>query len=291
MKREGYVNVQGGRIWYEATGANNHIPLVVLHGGPGSGHLSMKGLNALEDERQVILYDQLGCGNSDRPNDPALWQMERFVEELATLREELQLERVHILGHSWGTMLLADYLLTKPKGVVSAIFSSPCLSAPRWAEDANRLRLLLPEDVQSVLSQCESNGTTDSEAYREAEKVYMKAFVCRVDVPAEDRKLRELAFGKAVYEYMWGPSEFYPTGNLKSYDRTPRLGEIDVPCLFTCGEYDEATPEATAYYQSLVAGSEFKVLENSSHSPLREQTEVYLEMIGAFLRKTEAQVL
>ncbi len=287
MVQEGFIDVEGGKVWYEIDGNKKNTPLIVLHGGPGSAHFSMKGLAALSDDRQVVFYDQLGCGNSDRPSDTTLWQTERFVRELAVLREKLELDKVHILGHSWGTMLLADYLLTKPKGVASAIFSSPCLSARRWADDAIRLRKQLPADVQATLTKCEENENTDSDEYREAEKVYMKQFVCRVEISKEDRELREFMFGKEVYNFMWGPSEFYPTGNLKEYDRTNRLHEIEVPSLFTCGHYDEATPESTAYYHSLVPDSQFHIFENSAHSPLREQLSDYLQVIRTFLQETE----
>ncbi|RIV23107.1 alpha/beta fold hydrolase [Alicyclobacillaceae bacterium I2511] len=287
MEQEGFVQVEGGRIWYQVLGEGGGVPLVVLHGGPGSSHLGMQRLAVLQEERPVVLYDQLGCGKSDRPTDSSLWVVDRFTRELVTLREVLGLEKVHILGHSWGTMLLADYLLTRPTGVVSAIFSSPCLSAPRWVADANVYRDQLPRDVQSVLQKCEVQSTTDSEAYCQATEVYMQRHVCRVTVPAEEKAARDAAFGTQVYHTMWGPSEFYPTGNLKTFDCTDRLHEIQLPSLFTCGAYDEATPESTQYYSSLVPNSEFHVFAGCSHSPLREQPEVYLNTVRNFLSWVE----
>jgi proline iminopeptidase len=289
LSNEGFINVEGGRIWYQIVGDNRDaIPLITLHGGPGSSHLGMEPLaEALGSKRLVIMYDQLGCGQSDRPDDASLWTIERFVRELAELRDALGLKKVHILGHSWGTMLLADYLLTQPEGVASAIFSSPCLSVTRWIEDADRYRKELPEDVQVVLSECEANGTTDSEAYQNAEKVYMQKYLCRVEESEEEKARRKAAFGEAVYNYMWGPSEFHATGTLCDYDQTDRLSEITVPSLFTCGFYDEASPASTEYYHSLIAGSEFHVYPNSSHSPIVEEPEAYFRTVEAFLRKHE----
>jgi len=288
MGQEGFVEVEGGRVWYEILGDANATPLILLHGGPGSSHISQVPVaEALKRERSVVLYDQLGCGNSDRPDDTSLWTRARFVRELATLRASLGLSRVHILGHSWGTMLLADYLLSKPEGVVSAIFSSPCLSAARWVADADVLRLALPEDVQSVLTTCEKNGTTDSDAYRAAEKVYMQRHVCRVEPTPEARAQQQAAFGAAVYNYMWGPSEFCATGTLRNYDQTARLHEIAVPSLFTCGEFDEASPASTAYYHSLVPGSRFHTFANSSHSPQVESPDEYFSVIRAFMQSVE----
>ncbi|MFD1675888.1 proline iminopeptidase-family hydrolase [Alicyclobacillus fodiniaquatilis] len=288
MHKEGFVQVEGGRVWYQMSGDVTKTPLVVLHGGPGSAHLSMRPLSALADERPVILYDQLGCGQSDRPTDKSLWRIDRFVRELATLRTALDLEKVHLLGHSWGTMLLADYLLTEPEGVKSAVFSSPCLSAPRWMADAMRYRRDLPEEIQNILNACEASGDTDSAAYKEASKAYMNKHVCRIEIPAEQRQARNAAFGAAVYNTMWGPSEFFATGNLKDYDRTSRLPEIDVPALFTCGHYDEASPDSTRYYHSLVPGSRFHVFSNSAHMPQVEQTDEYIRVIRTFLQDVEA---
>lgn len=288
QSNEGFLQVEGGKIWYRVDGSSNQVPLVTLHGGPGSAHLGMDPLaNALSPDRPVIVYDQLGCGASDRPDDDSLWTTARFVGELASLREQLGLTEVHLLGHSWGTMLLADYLLTKPQGVKSAIFSSPCLSATRWIEDADTYRRELPPDVQNVLLECEANGNTDSDEYRAAEEVYLRLHVCRIAPTEEQKAIRKAAFGAAVYHSMWGPSEFHATGTLRDYDCTFQLHEITVPTLFTCGAYDEASPSSTKYYHSLVPGSQFHVFENSSHSPIVEEPEVYFDVVKKFLNSVE----
>jgi pimeloyl-ACP methyl ester carboxylesterase len=78
---EGFISVDGGRIWYRCVGRDG-IPLLVLHGGPGAGHDYLEPLEALAADRMVVFYDQLGCGKSDRPDDPSLWRMERFVAEV-----------------------------------------------------------------------------------------------------------------------------------------------------------------------------------------------------------------
>jgi len=104
MAREGFIEVPGGRVWYRSVGEGG-TPLLCLHGGPGFTHYYLEPLEALADRRQVIFYDQLGCGRSDRPEDGALWTVDRFVEELAAVRAALGLERLHLFGSSWGGML------------------------------------------------------------------------------------------------------------------------------------------------------------------------------------------
>ncbi|WJQ80482.1 proline iminopeptidase-family hydrolase [Brevibacillus brevis] len=289
--QEGYIEVPGGRVWYSRVGEGEKTPLIVLHGGPGNTHDPLKStLHVLGNDRPVIFYDQLGSGNSDRPTDLTLWKTERFVEELACIRQALDLKEVHILGHSWGTMLAAAYLVdAKPVGVQSIIFSSPCLSAERWKQDADRLIEQLPVDVQQTIATHEEQGTTDSQEYQDAMKEYYKRHVCRLDPMQTVMTESRPKANKEVYMTMWGPSEFCPTGNLKTFDYTPQLHQINIPSLFVCGRYDEATPESTGYYQSLVPNAELHVFENSSHVGYLEETDEYVQVIRRFLQKADSK--
>lgn len=286
--KEGFAEVTGGKVWYQIhNGEIKNTPVIILHGGPGSSHYSLQGLRILSDERPVIFYDQLGCGKSDRPEDLSLWKIDRFVEELGLLRKALQLDEVHILGHSWGTTLAAAYLLTKPSGVKSVVFSSPCLSAPLWAEDQDRNQKLLPKDVQEILTNCEKNGTTDSEEYRAAEQEFTKRFGCRLDPMPAFLKEGANFRNREVYVTMWGPSEFHVTGNLKDFDCTGELKDIDIPALYTCGRFDEATPESTAYFQSLTPNAKLHIFEQSAHMPYLEEMEEYERVMRKFLNSVE----
>lgn len=286
--KEGFIDVTGGKIWYQIhKGNSDKTPVIILHGGPGSSHYSLQGLRILAEDRPVIFYDQLGCGKSDRPEDNALWHIDRFVEELGQIRTALGLKSVHILGHSWGTTLAAAYLLTKPEGVESVIFSSPCLSAPLWAEDQDRNRKHLPQEIQEILEKCEQYGTTDSEEYRKATDEFNKHFVCRLDPMPTFLKEGAKFKNPHVYNIMWGPSEFHVTGNLKDFDCTSELKNIEVPTLYTCGRYDEATPETTEYFKSLTPNAKFHVFEKSAHMPYIEEREEYVRVVREFLTSIE----
>ncbi len=106
----------GMRTWYRIAGdpGSGKVPLLLLHGGPGIGSDVFEPLEALAaHDRAVVRFDQIGCGYSDRPKDPGLWTIGTFVDELATVRDELGLDRVHLLGWSWGGMLALEYLLTR----------------------------------------------------------------------------------------------------------------------------------------------------------------------------------
>jgi proline iminopeptidase len=285
--QEGYIPVTGGLVWYKVVNPSNSIPLLTLHGGPGSPHQYLEPLERLAGVHPMIFYDQLGCGKSERPDDTSLWQRSRFVEELSQVRKALKLEQIHLFGHSWGTMLAIDYALTKPKGLISLVLASPALSISRWLKDMEHYRNSLPIGVQKILKNHEENDTTDSDEYQVASMEFYRRYLCRLNPWPEPLERTVANEGTTVYNTMWGPAEFYMTGNLLNYDRTAQLGEIDIPTLFTCGRYDEATPEATTWYQSLLPKSELTVFEQSAHMAHLEETELYLQTLRNFLWRVE----
>jgi proline iminopeptidase len=255
---------------------------------PGGRICGYSRLDILGSERPVVRYDQLGSGRSGRPNDLSLWTVGRFVEELHVVRQELGLDQMHLLGHSWGGALAAAYVLEKgTDGIVSVILSSPLLSTPKWIEDANYLRSLLPADVQKTLTEHEQAGTTDSEEYREASDVFYERHVRggqRTESPAE---CDGAPSGRFVYEYMWGPTEFHATGTLIDFDVTDRLQEIDVPVLFIAGEFDEARPERVAEFQKLVPGSRLTIILDAAHGTLGRKPDEYRKVIENFFDSIE----
>jgi proline-specific peptidase len=290
---EGRMTFRGHRVWYRVVGEQSDsgkIPLLCLHGGPGTPHDYMKPLARMaESGRRVIFYDQLGCGNSDRPDDPSLWTVDFFLDELRSIRKHLGLDQVHILGSSWGGMLAMEYALTNPDGLVSLILASAPSSIPLWIAEADRLREALPEDVQRVLRTHEDAGTTDEPEYQDAMMVFYHRHVCRLDPWPEyvSRSFDEM--GVQVYTTMYGPSEFHATGALKDWDITDRLPEIRVPTLITSGAYDEATPVVAGTTHKHITDSEWVLFEHSSHMPFVEEPDFYIQVLGEFLDRVERE--
>jgi proline iminopeptidase len=293
---EGYIAVTGGRVWYAVAGTGPGAPLLALHGGPGGNAQTLAPLLALGDERPVILYDQLGSGRSDRPDDAALWTLPRFVEELGQVRAALGLPRVHLLGNSWGSLLAAAYALGQPQGLLSLVLSGPWLSVPRFVEDVALLKRQLPQALQAAITRCEAAGTVDTAAYREpayraAEREWLHRYMCRdARARAQMRAAFEepgTGFNAQVYTTMQGPSEFSVTGNLREVDLSSRLHELALPVLLTCGRYDEMTPRTAAWYQSLIPRAELAVFEESAHMAHYEEPELYLQTVRGFLRRVE----
>jgi len=287
--REGFVDVDGGPVWYKISGEGSGRPLLVLHGGPGGTSCGQSLLEILGDERPVIRYDQLGTGRSGRPENSELWQTDRFVEALHTLRSELDLGEFHLLGHSWGGSLAAAYVLEKgTDGIASLTLSSPLLSTKLWIEDANYLRQQLPSDVQSTLTEHEEAGTIDSEEYAEASAVFYERHVFGGERTKRPEDCDGVTGNSFIYEMMWGPTEFYATGNLLDFDVTDRLHEIDIPVLFLAGEFDEARPERMREFQALIQGSQLEIIKDAAHASLSRKPHEYRSIVENFLDAVEA---
>lgn len=287
MAGEGRMDVPGGSIWYDVAGEGDGIPLLLLHGGPGAGSRYFEPLRTLSAERPIVFYDQLGAGRSDKPSDTSLWTIERHIRELDIVRETLGLDRVHILGHSWGAMLLIEYLLTNPDGVVSATFASPLFSTARWMTDARQRVAEMPPEIQAVIDEHESAGTTDSPEYQEAMMAFYQTYLLRTDPwpPLILQTFEEM--GQEVYQFMWGPSEFNATGTLRSWDRMDALPTLTLPTLFTVGEFDETFPSTVRDYASRVEGSRFVEFAGAAHLTFNDSPEESVRVMREFLQDVE----
>ena len=287
---QGFVMVSGGPVWYEINGGGDSIPLVTLHGGPGGTSCGFTRLYGFDADRPVVRYDQLGTGRSGRPTGTELWTVERYVDELHLLRQELGLEEIHLLGHSWGGALAAAYVLDKGSdGIASLILSSPLLSSPAWMEDANYLRSQLPVEVQRVLDENESAGTTDSEEYEAATEEFYRLYVRGGDRMESPEACAGAGGNNFIYEYMWGETEFNATGTLVDFDLTDRLTQIDMPVLLVGGEFDEARPERLAEFQAMIRNARHVVIEDAAHGTISRQPEQYKQALRDFLTEVEAR--
>ena len=262
---EGYLERPIGRTWYRLTGDPGRTPLVALHGGPGSTHNYFAPLERLADERPVVVYDQLGCGRSE-PAEDVEWSVAVFLDELDALRSHLGLERINLLGTSWGGMLALEHALARQDSLASLILSSTLADAAQWAAEAKRLRDAVP-------------GSEDD---FEARHFYRGPGCLELTRMRAER-------GPAVYEAMWGPNEWTITGALDGWDVRARLPELKLPTLVLRGAHDLSTPAISKTLLDGIPHAREVVFEDSSHTPVLEETERYLATVRAFLYSVEAR--
>lgn len=285
--KEGFISVKGGKVWYKIVGEGVKTPILLLHGGPGVPSFYLTPLTPLAKDRPVIFLDQLGCGRSDKITDTTLMTVENFVDQIKQIKDSLGIKDFYLYGQSWGTMLGTDYYLKYPEGIKAIIFSSPAISIPMWLQDADTLIATLPDSIQNAIRTNEQNKTYESLDYQNAVLVYYQHFLARKLPWSSDIDSAFLLMGANVYNFMGGPSEFTMTGTLKDYDRTNRLNEIKVPTLFITGEFDEARPSTVKYYQSLVPGAQFELIENAGHLTMQDNPDKNIKVITDFINSIE----
>lgn len=284
---ESYLPVPDGRIWYRKTGTGTGIPVILLHGGPGFNSYYLKSLEALGEDRPVIRYDQLGAGKSGPMTDTANMTIAHFVRELDSLRSALGYERVHLVGHSWGTILGFEYYRAHPQHVASLTLASAALDIPGWERHARELVRTLSDSAQHAIQVREAEQKFDAPDYQHALEEFYGMYVWRRPVAADLDSMMASA-NAAIYNYMQGPSEFTITGTLKTYDVTPLLGTIRVPTLYTVGEFDEANPPTIRRFASRTPGSRVEVIPGAAHVTTWDNPEVMVSVVRQFLRSVDS---
>lgn len=286
-----------GETWVQTTLPENPrqeaLPVIVLHGGPGMAHDYVRNLAALADDgRTVIHYDQIGCGHSthlpDAPTD--LWTPQLFVDEFINLVEQLDIERYHLVGQSWGGMLGAEIAVTQPAGLASLSICNSPASMPLWVEGAGQLRAQLPTATRKALEQHEADGTIDHPDYLAAVDAFYRLHVCRMDPYPDDfvATIRQTEEDPTVYGTMNGPNEFFVVGSLREWTIIDRLTSITVPTLVLAGEFDEATPSTWAPFAERIADVRSVVIPDTSHCSHLEQPDAFFGAVRPFLAQHDA---
>jgi proline iminopeptidase len=284
---ESYLDVPGGKVWYKVSGGGTKTPVILLHGGPGFTSVYLKSLEAIADGRKVVRYDQLGSGNSTKITDTAMFNIAHFVAELEALRAHLGYDKIHVLGHSWGTILALEYYRAHPERVASLIQASPALDIPEWEAHARALVKTLPDSSQQIIAKREAEKNYEASDYQAAMLEFYGKYVWLRPVKADlDSMFAGANMG--IYIYMYGPSEFTTVGTLKLYDGTPYLKNIKVPTLYLVGEVDEANPATVKRHASMTPGAEYAVIPDAAHMITWDNPAETNRLVREFLDKVEA---
>lgn len=140
-------------IYVEECGNPHGMPVIFLHGGPGSGCNPAQRRFFDPDHYRIILFDQRGCGRSQPAGETKENNTQALVGDIETIRHYLQIERWHVFGGSWGSTLALAYANSHPTPVVSLTLRGIFLSRPheiRWF--LGQVALFFPEAWQTLLA-------------------------------------------------------------------------------------------------------------------------------------------
>lgn len=282
------VTVDGHNVMTYSFGEGQNV-LLLISGGPGlpSNFNQFRDSHAVFAKHgfRVVTWDQLGCGESDMPNDETLWTLERFVKEVEAVRKGLNLGKMHVLGHSWGGVVGLEYCFAYPQWVKSFILACCATSIPEIQQTCDSLKEELGPEAIKLLAKHEATNTTNHPDYQKIVQEFSNKRTCRLPQWPQAKGPSAENVNPRIRELISGLQFLKWTGPLKDWNRLPDLHKLTMPILIIQGEFDWVTPAISQRAHERLTNGEFKLLKNCSHLPFYEDPKAYIEAVSDFLFK------
>jgi len=280
------------KVWTKRTGNSPTMKVLLLHGGPGATHEYMEAFDSYFPAAGIeyYYYDQLGSAFSDQPDDPDLWDLPRFVEEVEQVRTALKLDQqnFYLLGQSWGGMLAIEYALKYQQHLKGLVISNMVSSIPGYNEYAkNMLMPAMDQKALAEIKKLEAAGQYQNPRYMELliPNFYVEHILRMPPDQWPDGVNRAFKrLNEKVYVPMQGPSEMGASGKLVNWDRTADLGKIAVPTLTIGAKYDTMDPAQMEKMAGLVKRGRYLFCPNGSHMAMYDDQKVYFDGVVKFVR-------
>jgi proline iminopeptidase len=278
-------------VWTKRVGNNPTMKVLLLHGGPAATHEYFEAFDSYFPAAGIeyYYYDQLGSFYSDQPDEPELWDLPRFVDEVEQVRQALGLNRnnFYLLGHSWGGILAIEYALKYPQNLKALVISNMMASIPAYNEYAQKV--LMPAMDQTALAEIKRlEAAGDYENPRYMELLIPNFYVHHLlRMPQEqwpdpvNRAFKHL--NPKIYVPMQGPSELGASGKLVNWERTLDMGRITVPTLAIGARYDTMNPAHMEKMATRVQKGRYLYCPNGSHLAMYDDQKVYFEGLVQFV--------
>lgn len=284
------------KVWTKRIGNNPKIKLLLLNGGPGATHEYFECMESFlpKEGIEFIYYDQLGCGNSDNPNDTAMWDLDRYVEEVEQVRTALNLDKnnFYLLGHSWGGILAMQYALKYQQNLKGLIVSNMMSSIPAYGKYADEvLAKQMDTEVLKKIRAIEAKGDYSNPEYMGLlmPNFYVK-HICRIPLDQWPEPVNR-SFSKmnqSLYVTMQGPSEFGVAGKLLKWDVSKELKNIMVPALSIGAKHDTMDPKHMEWMASAFKNGSYLYCPNGSHMSMYDDQQTYMKGIIKFIIGVDA---
>lgn len=283
------IPVCGGKykVWTKRMGSGP-IKVLLLHGGPAFTHDYLEAMESFLPEAgiEMYYYDQLGCGNSDIPDDPALWTLPRYLTEVEEVRRGLGLDRFVLYGQSWGGILAIEYALNYQQHLRGLVISNMCAGVQSYLKYSAVLKakLVAPETLARFTALEAAKDYDNPEYMRIAMEEYYPQMICRLKPWPEPATRSFRLANQKIYNQMQGKSEFEVTGNLEDWERWDRLHEIRVQTLTIGATYDEMDPADMIKMAKMMPNAVSAICPNGSHLALWDDQAVYFKHLLGFLK-------
>lgn len=272
-----YFDVEGVGLAPDGERMVERPPVFLLHGGPGGDHASFKTAHgALRDVAQLVYVDHRGCGRS-APGDPAGYTLDNNVDDLDALRAHLGLERITLLGSSYGGMVALGYALRYPQRMANLILVCTAPSF-RFIDDAKAFIASHGSSEQRRVCEWLWNGSFESleqlrEYYEVMGPLYSTTF------KAEEFEAGWRRGRRSFVALNRGFGDF-----LRSFDFVERLHEIACPTLVIGAAHDWiCAPAHSRLIADRIPRAHLKIFDKSGHSVASDEPQAYLDVVRGFL--------
>ena len=283
------------KVWTKRVGNNPRCKVLLLHGGPAATHEYWEACDSYLPAAGIeyYYYDQLGSAYSNQPDDPDLWTIDRFVDEVEQVRQALDLHRdnFYLVGHSWGGILAIEYALRFQRNLKGLVISNMMASIPAYNDYANRvLKLEMDPAALAEIERMEASGEYTQPRYMEL--LVQHHYVRHVlRMPADqwpdpvNRAFARLNY--PLYTLMQGPSELGASGRLVDWDRTADLDRIEVPALVIGATYDTMDPKHMEMVAGRIPKGRFHLCPNGSHMAMYDDQQTYFDGLIRFIEDVD----
>ncbi len=278
--QEGLVESNGTQLYYKAFGEGE--PVVILHGGPGFDHLHILPFKQLSDNFKVIFYDQRATGRSTGDVNEHSITVENFVDDLECIRKKLNLGTIHLIGHSWGSLLAMVYGMTYPDHLKSlfllACYGSSEVFGPYFQNIQKRT---LPQDGLAM-KEMEASQAFKNKEVEAIQKYFQVAVKSMFNNPQAAKEMDFIIHKNTALNQ--GTVSGLLMNNIGDFDNHAKLSIIKCPTLVIHGDSDPLPIKAAYRVHKAIPQSKFVILQDSGHFMFIESPEALFSIIGDFIR-------
>ena len=291
-----YYTVNGAKLWVVAVGKGE--PLIIIPGGPGSAHLSYRRFDSLAKSNiQLIYFDAFGRGKSDTAKDVKEYSLERDIEDIEGLRKAMHLNKINLLGHSYGSLVAQGYAVKYGQNLSHLIIANGFHSFIMWQENDDNsnheIKTNYPEVWEELMKIREQGAVSSDEKHQEIYGRVPYGFLYAYNPvrfepdPAVRRKAYPNPFNSKLYYQMVGKDgDFIVGSDIGNFDYRKDLKNLAMPVLIIAGRFDRvAVPWMEVKYKEYCPQAQFVIFEHSGHNPQVEEPGKEFPLIVDFLKK------
>lgn len=287
-----YVSVNGAKLYVVVVGEGD--PMIIIPGGPGGAHPAYRSFDTLAKDNQLIFYDAFGRGKSDTAKDVTEYSLPRDIEDVEGLRIALHIEKLNVLGHSYGGVVAQGYALKYPSHVNHLILANTFHSFIMWqANDDNsnhEIKTNYPEVWDSLMIIREHGAVSSDPEHRRLYGKVPYGFLYAYSpehFANRGRRAYPNSFNSKLYYQMVGKDgDFIVGSDIGTFDFRKELKDLKMPVLIYGGRYDRvAVPAMMVKFKEYCPQATFVMFEKSGHNPQVEEPGKLFAIIEKFLHQ------